>query len=464
MSRRERTAILGVLFAGVLMGALDIAIVGPALPAIRETFGVDARALSWVFSVYILFYLLGAPLLAKLSDRHGRRTVYVAGLALFAIGSLCVALAPAFGLLLAGRALQAFGAGGMFPIASAVIADTFPIERRGRALGMIGAVFGVAFLVGPLLGGLLLRWSWQWLFLINLPIASIVIAGGLCVLPRSGPRPAEPFDASGAAVLGVMLVALIWGLSHIDPSAVLASLGSLNVLPCLVVVLVAAPVYWIVEQRAADPVLHPDLFRSAQLSLIVAIALATGSVEAGMVFLPEIAVIALHVQPATASFMMLPLVLALIVGAPAAGQSLDRFGARPVIQVGLALTVTGLVLLAVPPLTSAGFYAGGACVGFGLAGLLGAPLRYITLREAGESRRGAGQALLTLSLGIGRLVGAAVIGGVAASGASTLEGYRDALFSVAVACAAALLLSFALASTAPSPATSGRSETGRASS
>src|SRR5690606_21418056 len=149
--------VLAVLFTGVLAAALDIAIVGPALPALQQDFGVGERALSWVFSIYILFNLIGAPLVAKWSDRYGRRRLYVSSVATFAAGSVIVAAAPTFEVLLAGRAVQAFGAGGIFPVASAVIADTFPIERRGRALGMIGAVFGVAFLLGPLLGGLLLR-------------------------------------------------------------------------------------------------------------------------------------------------------------------------------------------------------------------------------------------------------------------------------------------------------------------
>ena len=101
---------------------------------------------------------------------------------------MIVAAAPSFEVLLAGRALQAFGAGGIFPVASAVIADTFPAERRGRALGMIGAVFGIAFLLGPLLGGLLLRWGWQWLFLINVPIVAILIVAAQRVLPAGGRR------------------------------------------------------------------------------------------------------------------------------------------------------------------------------------------------------------------------------------------------------------------------------------
>ena len=137
---RMRNRILLVLFVGVLMGALDIAIVGPALHSIQRSFGVDDRAIAWVFSIYVLFSLIGTPLMAKLSDIFGRRAIYVLDVTIFAAGSLLVALSSSFTLLLIGRAVQGLGAGGIFPVASAVIGDTFPPEKRGGALGLIGAV------------------------------------------------------------------------------------------------------------------------------------------------------------------------------------------------------------------------------------------------------------------------------------------------------------------------------------
>ena len=455
MPPRNLTWPLAVLFAGVLMAALDIAIVGPALPAIRVAFQLDGRALSWVFSIYILFYLLGAPLLAKLSDRRGRRAVFSQSLALFAAGSLVVAVAPRFDVLLVGRAIQAFGAGGIFPVASALIADTVPVERRGRMLGLMGAVFGLAFLLGPLLGGLLLRWGWQWLFLINVPITLAVIALSQRVLPHSVPVRAGEFDVLGAMLLCMVLAALVWGVSQIDSQALLASVLSIRVWPFAVLVLIAVPAFWRIENRAADPVLHPDLFRSAQLQIVGAIALAAGLVEAGMVFLPDLAVLGFGVAVPAASLMMLPLVLTLMVGAPLAGHLLDRTGPRVVLQGGLILTIGGLALFGLLPLTIASFYAAGAAIGLGLSGLLGAPLRYITLQEAGDARKGAGQGLLTLFLSVGQLLGAAFIGGVVESSASELGGYRNALLTVAVACSVALLLSVALRRRAPS-ARSGR--------
>ncbi len=449
--------LLVVLFAGVLIGALDISIVGPALPAIAVAFGVGSGALAWVFNAYVLVYLIAAPLLGKLSDRHGRRSVYMISLALFGTGSLCIALAPSFPFLIGGRVIQALGAAGLFPIASAVIGDVVPAGRRGRVLGLIGAVFGIAFLVGPLLGGLLLRWGWQWLFLINLPVVMALLWQSRSVLPaggRAGGHAARP-DWLGALALTTVLGSLAWALTRLRADDLPGSLLAPQVLVFLVIGVAAMPVFWRAVNRADDPVLPPALLRQPQLRLIGGLAAAAGLVEAGMVFLPAIAVLALAVEPATASLMMLPLVLALVVCAPLAGYWLDRVGARPVIQCGLALTASGLLVLAMLDLTSGPFYLGGVLVGLGLAGLLGAPLRALMLREAGEAHRGAGQGLLTLWLSAGRVFGAALLGGTAAAAANELDGFQRALLMLSLVTLLALLASCRLRREMPGEAAAG---------
>jgi EmrB/QacA subfamily drug resistance transporter len=433
-----------VLFAGVLVGALDIAIVGPALPSIQGSFDVDTRTLQWVFSIYILVGLISAPLVAKLSDRWSRRGVYATCLATFGVGSLLVALAPDFAWLLVGRAVQAAGAGGLLPVAGAVVADAFPAERRGRALGLIGAVFGVAFVIGPLVGGILLSEGWRVLFFVNLPLVAVLVPASLKLLPRGVGAQRRTFDWVGAVVLGVGLTGLVIGLGQIDVDRGWASVASARCLPFLLIAAVAGFAFWHAEKRARDPIVDPTLLGSRQLRLVGGVALATGIVEAGMVFLPSLSVRAFSVSPSTASFMLLPLVTALIVGAPTAGRLLDKFGAKPVIQGGLALTAVGLLALAHRPLELWTFYTGGFLVGMGLAGLLGAPLRFVALEEAGEEHRGASQGLLTVFLSTGRMIGAAVIGGVVTTGASELEGFRHALAVLAVVALAATLAATAM--------------------
>lgn len=132
MNEPNLRPLLLILFVGVLMGALDLAIIGPALPTIQADLGIDTRALAWIFNIYVRFQLVGTPLMAKLSDRYGCRAIYVLSLSLFGLGSLILATASSFEILLIGRGLQG-----------------------------LGAVFGIAFLVGPILGGVLLRFSWH---------------------------------------------------------------------------------------------------------------------------------------------------------------------------------------------------------------------------------------------------------------------------------------------------------------
>ncbi len=438
-----RNRLLRVLFVGVLMAALDIAIVGPALPAIQAHFGVDARAVAWIFTVFVLFNLVSTPLMAKLSDRWGRRRVYTLDVALFAAGSLVVAASPTFEVLLAGRALQAIGAGGIFPVASAVIGDTFPRERRGRALGLIGAVFGMAFLIGPVLGGLLLQLSWQWLFLINLPIAAWLLVAAQRLIPAGRPPQGVAFDWAGSAVLAAALVSLALGLSRLDGARLGASLLDPGVGPLLALGLALLPVFWTIERRAADPIVRPALLRHRQVRLVALFAVGGGLSEAAMVFVPSLAVASLGFGNAAASFMLLPLVLALAVGAPTAGRLLDRIGSRAVVTAGLSLVALGLLLFGYVANTLPGFVVAAAITGLGLSSLIGAPLRYILLNEAAASERGAAQGLLTVFSNGGRLAGGALVGAVAASTPGG-EGFARALIVLGLTMAVLVVPAFAL--------------------
>ena len=299
-----------------------------------------------------------------------------------------MATSVAFDVVLAGRAIQAIGAGGTLPVASAVIADTFPIERRGRALGLIGAVFGLAFVLGPLIGGIFLQWSWRWLFVVNLPLVIVLIGMSINLLDVATSRKLTAFDARGALLLAIGLAALALGASGLESLA--SSWTDLRHSPVLAfaIAALALVLFWRAEQSASVPIMQPRLLRSRQMRIIGTLALATGLVESSMVFLPTLAVRALHVSASRASFMLLPLILALIAGSIVAGRVLDRVGARPVIQVGMACTTIGLVLFASLPLGTLSFYVSGLLVGFGLASLLGAPLRYVALQEGGATEVG----------------------------------------------------------------------------
>jgi len=451
MDAKTRNKILLVLFLGVFLGALDIAIVAPALPAIQKFFGIGDRILTWTFTIYVLFNLIGTPLMAKLSDKFGRRSIYVLDVALFALGSLIVALAPAnsFAVLLFGRGLQGFGAGGIFPVASAVIGDTFPPEKRGGALGLIGAVFGLAFLVGPILGGLILTFTgWQWLFIINLPIALIVIILGWRVLPVTHPVVRRPFDLTGMLTLGVMLACLAYGLNQIDTQNFFGSLFSINVWPFLLIGLGLLLIFPRIEKKADDPILNLSLFKSRQTVLASMLSAGAGLGESGMVFIPALAVAAMPaiINTQNASYLLMPVVLAMAVGSPLVGRMMDKFGSKVMVFGGTLLLAFGMLMLSNGSLISTlwGFIASAVVIGLGLSSLLGAPMRYIMLNEASAAERTSAQGLITLFTSVGQLASSALVGAVAASMGGGVKGYGTAYMVIGIIAIMMVLLTLGL--------------------
>ncbi|MDX1419101.1 MAG: MFS transporter [Rubricoccaceae bacterium] len=436
--------LLGVLFLGTLLAALDIAIVGPTLPALREAFGLSERAVAWTFTAFVLANLAGLPVMAALADRIGRRTVYLADVAIFAAGTVVVAAAPSFGVLLVGRVIQGLGTSGIFPVATAVVGDAYPPEARGRAVGLLGAVFGVAFLIGPAVAGIVLSLaSWRWVFALTLPLAALVFALSARTVPNSRAATPRPFDAAGVVVLTAILGALVVGLSGLDASALAASLARPAVWGPLAVVAVLVPVFVRIERRATSPIVRPGLIARRPVQVACALAVGAGLVEATFVLLSAYAVAAFGVAQAQASYLLLPLVAGVALGAPVAGRLLDRVGARPVVTVGALLIAAGMGTVALGP--GLGLHVAGTVVlGVGLSGILGSSLSYILLNEAGADERTVAQGLSTVFISVGQLAGAAALAALASSADVPAEGYRAGFVAVAVVALGLALLARAL--------------------
>ena len=432
MSQTANNRIIAVLFVGVLMGAMDISIVGPAIPSIQETIQVEQRSLGWIFSIYVLFNLVGISLFAKLSDRFGRRNIYMLAISVFTLGSLVVAVSPSMSMLLLGRAIQGFGASGIFPVASAVVGDLFPPEKRGSALGLIGAVFGIAFMIGPVLAGTLLAFfEWHVLFTINLPIAAVLLYASWRVLPNTAVNSSGDMDLPGILLLALLLVAFALGLNHIDVEDVMASLKSLGVWPFFVACPILAFGFMMNERRASNPVVKLSLFRIRQVRVVGLIALGAGLMQASFVFIPDYAVGRFNVTAARASFMLLPVVVATAIGSPVFGRMLDRQGSKRVVLLGLMLSGIGFFLVQQVMAGRVLFYFGGAAIGFGMSILMGSSLRYIMLNEVEAADRATTQGVLTLFIAIGQLTGSAIMGMITAD-MKGVQGYHNAFMSVTV--------------------------------
>ncbi len=447
MEQHRNGKILALLFTGVLMGALDISIVGPAIPAIEQTIRVDHKLLSWIFSIYVLFNLVGVSFLAKLSDLYGRRNIYMLSVAIFAVGSAIVALSDSISLLLLGRAVQGFGASGIFPVASAVIGDIYPPEKRGRTLGMIGAVFGIAFIIGPVIAGVLMLWfKWNVLFLVNLPIAAVVIFFSWHLLPSKKSTSKPHFDWIGMVLIALLLASFAFGINNIEASEGMRSLLSFSVFPFLLITLVTLPVFIYFEKCSPSPVVKIELFDIRQIRIVGLVAFGTGIIQAVTIFIPEMAVTVFGVSTSKASFMLIPFVIAIAIGSPVAGRLIDKIGSRAIVMTGLLLAATGLVLLFIDASSKYNFYSAGILMGLGSAMLQGSALRYIMLNEVVVSERALGQGIITLFTSTGQMTGATLIGMIVASVSMRLEGYSRSFLVIALIALVVMGISYRLKS------------------
>lgn len=430
-SKGQRPILL-VLFLGVLMAALDIAILGPAIPAIREAFELSERQVSWVFSVWVLANLVSVPIMSKMADRYGRKAIYILDIILFAVGGVVVASAPGFEVLLIGRALQGSAASGIFPVAGAVIGDAFEPEKRGRAFGVLGSVFGVAFIIGPIFAGTVLLVGWRWLYLAFVPLAAIVALMSWRLLPGATTREVRPLDLKGLISLAGILLATAYAISVLDTSDLWTSLSGWRVINSVLIILVLIPVYIRSMKTAEDPVLRIELFKNKQVALALLVAVGAGISEAAFIFFPTIAVLAYGVTMSEASFMLLPLMVAVAIGSPLAGRLLDRTGSRFIVLASLTILALGMLGIATSPGSKPIFYMASILIGVGLAGLLGSALSYILIHEAQKQERAISQGAITLFISIGQLLSAAMVGAIAESNEVPLDGYERAFGVIVV--------------------------------
>lgn len=426
------------------MAAMDIAMLGPAKPAIQESFGVDERLGSWILNAFVLSNLMGVPVMSKMADTFGRRKVFFSVVILFAVGGLVVGSAQNYSWLLTGRCIQGLAASGIFPIAAAVTADTYAPEMRGRALGILGAVFGLAFIIGPVIAGLLLNVGWRWIYVGYLPIALLVIAVGAKTIPTSARVREHPIDILGVLSLTGLILALTYGLSRLDPASFSESISQPRIYISFLLFALLIPAFVWFERSAPDPVIRLSMFANKQIAIACLMAIGAGMVEAAFISFPTLASLSMGVSRSAAAYMLIPLSIAIAVGSPLWGQLLDRVGSRVIVLASNLLLLVGLLTIASFPASKALFYVATSLIGLGMAGIMGSALNYILLHESAESERTSSQGVVTLSISIGQLLGAASVGAVVASLGGDVNGYSTAFYGIAIVVAALSVLAFKL--------------------
>lgn len=452
---------LTVVSVATAMLLLDVTIVYVALPTIQGDLDASFTEMQWVIDAYTV--VLAATLLAAgvLADRLGRRAVFAAGLAIFTACSALCGLAESALVLNLARGAQGIGAAGMFAASLALLAHEFQGRERGFALGVWGAITGVALAIGPLLGGLVVDGlSWRWIFLINVPLGIALIVATLRVLPESRDRaPGRP-DVAGMVLFGLAGFLAVLGLIRGSEDG----WGSAPILAALLGAAVLLGAFVVVERRAAAPMLPLELFRIPAFTGTALVAFAQSiAIYPLLLFLAIYLQQALGFTPTQTGLWMLPMTVLILIVAPFSGKLTDRLSLRVPLVAGLALF--GVALLAIHGVTPGdswtrllpGLLLGGIAVGMISPALAAAMVSVLPVERGGLSS-GINNTFRQLGIAIG-IAGLGAIFHHHAGEGATASGVIDGLNDVVLVAAAVALLAAAVAwpllrgqhSTAPQP-------------
>jgi EmrB/QacA subfamily drug resistance transporter len=436
----------------LLMAALDSTIVATALPTIAGELG-GLEHISWVASAYLLAQTAITPLYGKLGDLYGRKRILQGAVVLFLVGSALCGLAQGMTELIAFRAIQGLGAGGLLVLTQAVIGDIVSPRDRGKYQGIFGGVFGLASVAGPLLGGLIVEHiSWRWIFYVNLPIglvALVVLAATLPTTQRAG-KPIVDYLGAGllaAGLSGIILVTSLGGTTWEWASTQTFIAGGLGI--------AALALFAFVERRVPEPILPPSLWRQPVFRVAGALSLIAGFALFGAVtFLPLYFQTVDGATPSESGLRLLPMMLGVLVTSIGGGQAISRFGRYKAFPIaGTLVMAVGMFLLSRlevgTSLATASLYL--LVLGLGM-GLVMQVLVLAVQNSVPYEVLGTATSGVTLLRGVGGSFGTAVFGSIftnrladqLASGVSQQQAYVEALTPVFLVAAVVALVGFVL--------------------
>lgn len=411
LTHRQVLLVFSGLMLGMFLAALDHTILATALPTIvGELGGLDH--LSWVVTSYMLATTVSTPLYGKLGDLYGRKRLFQCAIVIFVLGSVLCGLAQSMGQLIAFRALQGLGSGGLMVLAQAVVGDIVSPRERGRYQGYFVAVFGVSSIVGPVVGGFLTdQASWRWVFYVNVPVGIVALVVTSAVLPVGARRHAR-LDLRGAVLLSGGVTALVllttWGgTEHEWGSPIIVGLGVAA--GALLAAFIAA------ERRATEPLLPLRLFGNRTFSVASSVSLVIGFAMFGTLsFLPMFLQLVTNASATNSGLLLLPLMGGLLLASTVSGQIVSRTGRYKAIPVtGTLVATVGMALLSTmgedtPRVVSAAYMA---MLGIGM-GLVMQVLIVATQNAVPQRDLGVATASVNFFRSIGGSIGVAVFGTV----------------------------------------------------
>ncbi|MEU9219842.1 EmrB/QacA subfamily drug resistance transporter [Streptomyces ambofaciens] len=447
-----RTA--AVTSVAVFMVSLDNLVVTTALPKLRESLDASLAGLEWTVNSFTLVFAVLLLSAAAVADRFGRKRLFAIGIGVFTLGSVLCALAPGIEMLVAGRAVQGVGAAIVLPLTLTLLSAAYPPHQRGAALGIWGAVGGLAVALGPVVGGVVINYlSWQWIFWINVPIgvALLALAPGWLTESR-GER--KPLDVGGTLLGCVAVLGIVFGL--VESSS--AGWGSPRVTGALVLGAVALLAFLGWEHRSPAPMLPLRFFRNRGFNAINGVSLLMYFGMFGSIFLVTQYVQTVQgASPLGAGLRLLAWTGMTLIAAPIGGVLSDRIGGRPIVLTGMVLQAAGLVVIALTVTESSGFLTllpAFVLNGLGM-GLYFGPAANLALGAVRRSEEGIASGVNNTIRELGGVFGVAVLSAVFAarggyeSGHAFVTGMRAAVWLGAAAVAVAAVWSLWLAGRAP---------------
>src|SRR6516164_9200192 len=412
IGQRRRLIIIGALLLGMLLAALDQTIVATALPTIAgDLHGLSH--LSWVVTAYLLASTISTPLWGKLGDLYGRKAFFEASIVIFLIGSALAGLSHTMLQLIAFRAVQGIGGGGLLTGAQTIVADVVPARERGRYQGLFGSVFGVTSVLGPLIGGFFVdNLSWRWVFYVNIPIGVVALIVVAAVLPGHLRRAPHKIDYLGtgflaAAATSLVLITSLGGTTFAWSSAPIFTLVAIAV--------VSGALFIWAESRAAEPVVPLHLFRNRVFSAASAVGFVVGFAMFGAIaYLPQYMQIVKGVSPTVSGLRLLPLMAGLLTTSIVTGRLVTKWGRYRIFPIiGTATMTVGLYLLSHLGVTTSDWLSSlymlvlGAGIGASLQVLVVAVQNAVSYTDLGAATGGA-----TFFRSIGGSFGTAIFGAV----------------------------------------------------
>lgn len=403
-----KLTLLGIAL-GIFMGALESTIVGTAMPTVIATLG-GMEIYSWVAVAYLLTSTVMTPIWGKMADLIGRRPAMFGGLALFILGSALSGAAHSMGQLIAFRAVQGLGAAALFPVGMTIVADLLTLERRTRMIGLFSSMWGVASLFGPIVGGFLTQyWSWRWVFYINLPFG--VLAGVLIWLTyreKHERRTNIKLDYVGTLTLTLAMVVL---LVLVERGSVLSN--ALVIVGLLAFVALTLLFVWI-ERHSPEPLIPLNLFRNQMVRATSLHGLFAGMMLFGsMLYLPLFVQAVMGRTPTEAGQILTPFILPWVFSSIIGTRLILRYGYRSVAVTGMALMVTGSLILAFVSTATTRTHLAVAVIFLGLGGgLTLATLMIGTQHSVARAQLGVATSTVQFARNIGAALGIGTMGAV----------------------------------------------------